>query len=68
MLAAAPQSEQQRHWLAPAKPVSLFFGSDHGGRCWTGAAEAGSWNGVVDDLRVYDYALTADEMRAAAHR
>ena len=59
---AAPQSTAQRHRLAPASPVYLFFGSDHGGRCWSHTVERGDYDGALDELRVYDYALTAEQV------
>lgn len=60
----APQSQAQRHREAPAAPMHLFFGSDNGARCWTKSIEAGHWNGVIDDLHIYNYAVSSERIRA----
>lgn len=56
---AAPASQTQRHRSVPASPMHLLFGSDNGAKCWTGGIEPGAWTGVMDEIRVYNYALTA---------
>lgn len=55
-----------KHRLAPASPISLFVGSDRGAACWTHRIESGDFNGAVDDLRVWDHALSEEEVRAAS--
>lgn len=65
---AAPTTDAERHRDAPAVPLYLFFGSDNGGRCWSHAITAGDWNGAIDDLRVYDYAMTAEAIEAELAR
>lgn len=59
---AAPKVADERHRDAPAVPMYLFFGGDNGGRCWTGALEAGTYRGTFDDVHVYDHVLTTDEI------
>jgi hypothetical protein len=59
---AAPKSAAERHRLAPASPVYLFFGSDHGSRCWAGSIEPGDWNGAIDEVRVFNYALSPEHV------
>ncbi len=59
---AVPRSPAERHRTAPAAPVYLLFGSDHRALCWTASVEHGDWNGAIDELRVYDYALTAEQV------
>ena len=59
---APPETPAQRHRLAPAAPVYLFFGSDHGGRCWTHTVQPGDYDGALDELRIYDYALSAEQV------
>jgi hypothetical protein len=65
---AAPRSAAERHRDAPASPAYLFFGGDNGARCWTQSVEPGAFDGAIDDIRVYDYALepkqVIDDMRA----
>lgn len=58
----APRTEAERHRFAPAAPATMFFGSDLGADCWTGTIEHGHWSGVVDELRVYDYELSAAQI------
>lgn len=60
----APASPSERRRDAPAAPVRLFVGGDNDAACWTKSIEPGSWNGVVDDLRVFDYALAPDRVSA----
>ena len=60
--AAQPRSAAEHHRLAPAAPAYLFFGSDNEANCWTDTIEPGSWNGALDELRVYDHALTAEQV------
>jgi hypothetical protein len=62
----APKNASERHRDAAATPTYLFVGSTNGSHCWTSGVENGDWNGAVDELRVYDYALTQEELRAAA--
>jgi len=46
----------------------LFLGSDHQTRCWTSTIEHGDFNGTLDEVHVYSYALTpaeiADDMKS----
>ncbi len=62
--AAAPNSAAQRHRSAPASPVYLRFGSDHESHCWSGSIAPGDWNGVIDEVRVYNYALSPQQLAA----
>jgi hypothetical protein len=39
-------------------PVGAVPGAPSEGAC----AERGPWNGVVDELHIYDYALTLDQV------
>ncbi len=55
---------EQGHRDAPASPVHLFFGGDNGARCFTETVERGHWDGALDDLRVYNYALSASQLQA----
>jgi hypothetical protein len=64
--AAAPLAPNERHRLASAAPTYLFFGTDRSANCWTTSIERGDWNGIVDELRIYDYALTPAEIEADA--
>jgi hypothetical protein len=62
--AAKPASEAERHRFAPGSPMYLFFGSDVGGHCWTSTLEHGDTSGVLDEIHVFDYALTPAEVAA----
>lgn len=57
-------SSPSAHRLAPGQPLYLFYGTDRRGSCWTQSIQSGDWNGVVDDLRVWDHAIGADAARA----
>jgi hypothetical protein len=57
-----PRSPAERHRTAPASPVYLSFGSNNDAQCWNHAIEPGSWNGVLDEIRVYNYALTPEQV------
>ena len=59
---AVPSAPAEHHRLAPAAPMYLFLGSSHQSFCWTHALDAGDWNGALDELRVYDYALDANDV------
>jgi hypothetical protein len=59
---APPRSAAERHRTAPASPAYLFFGSSHAARCWSRGIELGDWNGALDELRVYNSALTAEQV------
>ena len=50
--------------LIPGLPLFLFFGGDRGAQCWTSSVVPGAFDGLIDDVRVWDYALGADEVRA----
>jgi hypothetical protein len=67
-----PRSSQEHHRDAPATPMHLFFGSDNGARCWSKSIEPGHFNGTVDEIHVYNYALSPEsviaDMRAALSR
>jgi hypothetical protein len=54
------------HRLAPGQPLYLFFGTDRRAPCWTQSIETGDWNGVVDEIRVWDHAVGAEAARAVA--
>ena len=60
--AGTPRFPSERHRDAPATPMHLFIGSDNAARCWTKSIEPGSGNGVVDELHIYNYALSADQV------
>lgn len=64
--AAPPPSPRERHRDAPASPMYLFLGSDAGARCWTAQVRSGDWNGAIDEVRVYDYALGEAELAREA--
>jgi hypothetical protein len=59
---APPRTAAERHRTAPASPAYLFFGSSNAARCWSHGIELGDWNGALDELRVYDYALGQAEV------
>lgn len=59
---AAPSAPAEHHRFAPAAPMYLFLGSSNQSRCWAHALDAGDWNGVIDELRVYNYALDTNEI------
>ncbi len=61
---AESKSSRERHRDAPASPMYLFLGSDHGTQCWTSTIEHGSFDGMLDDVHVYSYALTRAEIAA----
>jgi hypothetical protein len=64
---ARPASAEQQLRDAPATPLRLFFGSDVGASCWRGGVPRGNWAGALDEIRVYSYALSADEIATLAH-
>jgi hypothetical protein len=63
-----PKSSVERHRDAPASPMFLFLGSDRRGQCWTSTIEGGDFDGTLDEVHVYSYALTpaeiADDMKS----
>ena len=55
MLAAKP-----RPMVVISGPGSLTKGTT--ARCWTASIEPGDWNGAIDAVRVYNYALSPDQV------
>lgn len=64
----APQTAVERKREAPARPMRLFVGGDNDAQCWPQAIEPGPWNGFVDELHVYNHALTREQLLADMHQ
>jgi hypothetical protein len=63
-----PKNDDERRRDAPGSAMHLFFGGEAGASCWAGAMEQGDWSGVLDEIRVYDRPLRAEEVATEAKR
>ena len=61
---AQAKSARERHRDAPASPMYLFLGSDHRSQCWTSTIEHGHFDGMLDEVHLYSYALAPAEIAA----
>ena len=61
-----PTNAAQEQRDVPATDMRLFFGGERAGHCWRGALPKGNWDGVLDEIRVHSYALSASEIAELA--